>query len=232
MSDLKDLLQSAGEAKRQLFASEDFAVGYGRSVVSRVKRRRVASATAMGGGTVVAVGALAVAVTHVPFASLGLAASGHAVICTTTTPDAVANSSSSAPSKDPDLSVTEASHGTSDYPSWLVLDDVGTPIARVESDGNGLTFVFTDGDVQRYPIGDVGNYGVKLPDGQEVVFAFDGALTYVGASTAASAPSADNALSLSGHSSPVGSAMWPWSWAARILRTSWRISPWTLIPTR
>ena len=117
MSDLKDLLQGAGEAKRQLFASEDFAGGYGRSVVSRVKRRRVASATAMGGGTAVAVGAIAFGASNVPWGNFVMGASpvgSPSVLCTTTTPDAVAASSSSAPSKDPDLSVMEVSHGTAD----------------------------------------------------------------------------------------------------------------------
>lgn len=87
MSDLKDLLQGAGEAKRQLFTSEDFAVGYGRSVVSRVKRRRAVSATAMGGGTVVAVGAIAFGASNVPWGSFVMGASpvgSPSVVCTTT----------------------------------------------------------------------------------------------------------------------------------------------------
>ena len=91
MSDLKDLLQGAGEAKRQLFTSEDFAGGYGRSVVSRVKRRRVVTATAMGGGTVVAAGAIAFGASNVSWSGfvMGPSPSGSpSVVCTTPTPSA------------------------------------------------------------------------------------------------------------------------------------------------
>ena len=116
-----------------------------------------------------------------------------------------------------------------------MLADDGTQIGSVESDGKELTFAFTDRDVQRYPITDVGNYGVKLPDGQEVVFAFDGmALTYVGASTAGAGdrvcrPShcPCGAILAFGKRDVGGSR-----WAARILRGSWRISPSIFIPTR
>lgn len=73
--DLQDLMHGAEDAKRRAFASEDFAGGYGRSVIGRVKRRRAASATAMGGGTVVAVGALAVGASTVPWGTFVLGAS-------------------------------------------------------------------------------------------------------------------------------------------------------------
>ena len=92
MSELQELLQGAGEAKRLIFASEDFAGGYGRVVIGRVKRRRAMTATAMGGGTVVAVGAIAVGAANVPWGSSGVGASpsgSPSVVCTTTTPDAV-----------------------------------------------------------------------------------------------------------------------------------------------
>jgi len=100
MSDLKELLQIAGEAKRQLFASEDFAGGYGRCVIGRVKRRRAVSATAMSGGTVVAVGALAFGGSNLPWGSFVLgAAPGNSpsAVCTTTTPSPLAASAKDAP---------------------------------------------------------------------------------------------------------------------------------------
>ena len=90
--ELGDLLKGAAESKRQGFASEDFAGGYGRSVIGRVKRRRAVTATAMGGGTVVAVGAIAAGAASVPWSSFVLGAdpaSSPSVVCTTTTPDAV-----------------------------------------------------------------------------------------------------------------------------------------------
>jgi hypothetical protein len=88
--ELKDVLLGGMEAKRQHFASEDFAGGYGDGVVGRVKRRRAASATAMGGGTLVAIGAVAVGAWQLPRAGVVGPGSSPSVVCTTTTPDAVA----------------------------------------------------------------------------------------------------------------------------------------------
>lgn len=68
-TDLQDLLNGTAEAKRMNFASEDFAAGYGRSVIGRVKRRRAVSATAIGGGSLVAVGALTFGAASVPWNS-------------------------------------------------------------------------------------------------------------------------------------------------------------------
>jgi hypothetical protein len=68
-TDLKALLNGTAEAKRVNFASEDFAAGYGPSVIGRVKRRRAVSATAMGGGSLVAVGALTFGAASVPWNS-------------------------------------------------------------------------------------------------------------------------------------------------------------------
>ena len=88
MSDLKELLHGAGEAKRQRFADEDFAAGYGRAIVSRVKRRRVASASAVGGGTLVAAGAIAVGASNLPWSGVGFGLPGASsnVVCTTSSP--------------------------------------------------------------------------------------------------------------------------------------------------
>jgi len=90
--ELTSLLQRGLETKRQTFADDDFAGEHGQGVIGRVKRRRAVSATALGGGTVVAVGAVAVGAWQLPRAGLGFGGPGGSpsVVCTTTTPDAVA----------------------------------------------------------------------------------------------------------------------------------------------
>lgn len=87
------------EAKRQSFASEDFASDFGSAIVSRVRRRRAVSATAVGGGSVVAAGAVAFSAWQLPWVGSALVGPGGSpsVVCTTTTPDAVAGSAVEVP---------------------------------------------------------------------------------------------------------------------------------------
>lgn len=60
MSDFRDLMHAQMDSAAAGFAAEDFAGGYGRGVVGRVRRRRTVRAVGVGGVSAVAVGALAV----------------------------------------------------------------------------------------------------------------------------------------------------------------------------
>ena len=60
MSDFRELMSAEMDDAAAGFAAEDFAGGYGRGVVGRVRRRRTARAVGVGGVSAVAVGALAV----------------------------------------------------------------------------------------------------------------------------------------------------------------------------
>lgn len=70
MSDFRDLMIAQMDDAAAAFAAEDFASGYGRGVVGRVRRRRTVRAVGVGGASVVAVGALAVGANHVPWGPL------------------------------------------------------------------------------------------------------------------------------------------------------------------
>ncbi len=60
MSDFRDLMLTQMDDAAAGFAAEDFAAGYGRGVVGRVRRRRTVRAVSVGGVSAVAVGVLAV----------------------------------------------------------------------------------------------------------------------------------------------------------------------------
>lgn len=60
MSDFRDLMLAQMDDAAAGFAADDFAGGYGRGVVGRVRRRRTVRAVGVGGVSAVAVGALAV----------------------------------------------------------------------------------------------------------------------------------------------------------------------------
>ncbi len=59
MSDFRDLMIAQMDDAAAAFAAEDFAAGYGRGVVGRVRRRRTVRAVGVGGVSAVAVGGLA-----------------------------------------------------------------------------------------------------------------------------------------------------------------------------
>ncbi len=59
MSDFRELMSAEMDDAAAGFAAEDFAGGYGRGVVGRVRRRRTVRAVGAGGVSVVAVGGLA-----------------------------------------------------------------------------------------------------------------------------------------------------------------------------
>lgn len=85
-AELKDVLLGAVEAKRGHFAHENFAEGYGRVIIGRLKRRRAITATAVGGGTVVAAGAVVVGASYAPWGGFGMPATQGIVTCTTSNP--------------------------------------------------------------------------------------------------------------------------------------------------
>ena len=58
--DFRDLLRDEADAGLRRFSDENFADEFGSRVVGRVKRRRAVTATAVGGGSVLAIGALVV----------------------------------------------------------------------------------------------------------------------------------------------------------------------------
>ncbi len=66
MSDFRDLMIAQMDDAAAGFAAEDFAGGYGRGVVGRVRRRRTVRAVSVGGVSAVAVGALAFGATKLP----------------------------------------------------------------------------------------------------------------------------------------------------------------------
>jgi hypothetical protein len=160
--ELKDVLLGGMEAKRQVFASEDFAGAFGGGVVGRVKRRRAVSATAMGGGTLVAVGAIAVGAWQLPRAGVGVGGPvpSPSVVCTTTTPDAVAGSEPFANFAyawvdEPGAPVwrfyTKDYTGTFGFAAWEGSTLVVTPayghVQRVDPDENGVYTFLLGGDI-------------------------------------------------------------------------------------
>ncbi len=70
MSDFRELMSAEMDDAAAGFAAEDFAGGYGRGVVGRVRRRRTVRAVGVGGVSAMAVGALAVGATQVPWSPL------------------------------------------------------------------------------------------------------------------------------------------------------------------
>lgn len=80
MSDFRDLMHAQMDDAAAGFAGEDFAGGYGRGVVGRVRRRRTVRAVGVGGVSAVAVGALAVGSTQL-LGGTGQPAGGASVRC-------------------------------------------------------------------------------------------------------------------------------------------------------
>ncbi|MCR6712235.1 MAG: hypothetical protein NVV57_05860 [Demequina sp.] len=156
--ELKDVLLGGMEAKRKLFASEDFAAGYGGRVVGRVKRRRAVSATAVGGGTVVAVGAVAVGAWQLPWGGMvfGGPGSSPSVVCTTTTPDAVAGS-------EPFANFAYEWTEEPGAPKWQFYSkDHTDTIGFAAWDGNTLVVTPAYGEVQRVDPDENGIYTFVL----------------------------------------------------------------------
>jgi hypothetical protein len=161
--DLRDLMHGAAESKRQLFASEDFAGGYGRTVVGRVKRRRAVSATAVGGASAVAVGAIAVGASNMPWNGPGPGPDGPAspptAVCTTSTPDAVPGSVATVP-EDATYAIIDNASGAVFFAAFV--DDLPTSWNA-------------DGSLARMDRFDTVGAVLTLPSGATVVFDEDDA---------------------------------------------------------
>lgn len=86
MSTLQERLGVAVESDAARFMGGDFAEGHGAGIARRIKRRRAARAASYSGGTMLAVGALAVGATKLPWGSIGGAIQPGAAGCVTPSP--------------------------------------------------------------------------------------------------------------------------------------------------
>jgi len=172
-SDLRELIHGGAEAKRHLFASENFAGDYGRSVIGRVKRRRAVTATAMGGGTVVAVGAIAVGGWQLTGAGFGFGMPGSApaVVCTTT---AAAPPSASADNAISLLSVPSPS-GSVIWAVAIGSEDPPNIVANIALDleTHEVTGSIPDGNSLVLTPDTEGVYAVQFSDGNRLTFAVE-----------------------------------------------------------
>ena len=174
-SELRDLVQGTADAKQQLFASEDFAGEYGRAVTGRVRRRRAVSATALGGGTVVAVGALAVGASNLPSGifAFGGPASAPGVLCTTTS----AAATSPALLEEVPLSVLNVPSPSGSLIWGIALGEHDPPHIAVnvslDLSSQEVTASISGGDpVALTPDGE-GVYWVEVSDYSSVIFAIE-----------------------------------------------------------
>ena len=85
-ADFRAVMRGQFEDGQQRLADDPFATASGGSIIGRVRRKRTVNNVAVGGGTVLAAGALIVAAVQVPFGTLTPAASPSS--CVTTTPAA------------------------------------------------------------------------------------------------------------------------------------------------
>ncbi|MGC4175413.1 hypothetical protein [Demequina sp.] len=213
--ELKDALLGGLDAKRQLFADEDFAGEFGRGVAGRVKRRRALSATAAGGVSLAGVGAVAFGASQVPWSGwvfAGPAASPY-VVCTTSTPDAVESTTETSwPPKI--FTFTDSSDGsTADVALSAdedpVLQTEGAALVALEDGKYRLTLP----NGAQATIG-FGIFLVGLPEGTDpndylTVSVFDGDVDVTShrAQSAVDTGSGD-ALHVSPIPSPSGSVVW------------------------
>ncbi len=130
--DFERLMRVQFDAAESRFAHDEFADDFGTTIKSRVKRRRMVTGTAVGGGTVFAIGAIAVAAMYLPRA-------------TPTQPAATPGCSTWTPSPDP-------------YPVVTVPPDASGRSYEVElPDGAGtmiLTPVYDDAPVMEVSLPD------------------------------------------------------------------------------
>ena len=137
------------DAQRRL-AGDEFADELGSTVVGRVRRRRAVTNTAVGAGTFVAVGAIAVAAMYFPRASQDPASSPG---CSTWTP-----------SPDP-FPVTTISPDASDVGYDVTLPD-GAGVMNLDTAADGtdsLDVTLPDGSTFTVPRDDDGGYVFKVP---------------------------------------------------------------------
>jgi len=161
MSGLSERLGAALEFDALAFSGDDFADARWGSVRTRVRRRRAMRAAGVGGASALGMGALAVGVTHLPFASLGLAGPGSgSVVCTT---------SAAAPTAHP------IDNSKGEDKTWLIYDDVtGGVVLTLTSVGSDLVAVDAAGAKQHVGPNSDGSYTVQVPSGGTAEVVVDG----------------------------------------------------------
>jgi len=169
MSDVfEDAMRGQFDAGQHRFADDEFADDFGKAIVGRVKRRRMVTTTAIGGGTVVAVGAIAVAALNLPLGSATPASS----------PGCVTWSPSPAP-----YPVATISPDPTDFSYDVTLPDGDGVMTLARSNGvqEGFDVTLPDGTTFKAPADDASGASVfKLPNLPLVVVAkedFSGNLT-------------------------------------------------------
>src|SRR6187551_2819974 len=88
MNTLQERLGVAVESDAARYSGELFSTARGASIAGRVRRRRAVRAAGYGGGAMLAVGALAVGGTRIPWESLGGGLNVGAPGCVTASPSA------------------------------------------------------------------------------------------------------------------------------------------------
>ena len=151
MSDaISDAMRGQFDDAQRRLAGDEFADVRGSTVVGRVRRRRTVTNTAVGAGTFVAVGAIAVAAMYLPRSSQG---PGSSPGCSTWTP-----------SPDP-FPVTTISPDASDVGYDVTLpDSAGVMNLDPTADGSeALEVTLPDGSKFSVPRDDDGGYVFKVP---------------------------------------------------------------------
>ena len=193
MNPLQERLGAALDGDAARYNGDEFADARLGSVLGSVKRRRTARAAGVSSVSLVGASALAVGAANVPWGSFVLGASpasSPSVLCTTTTPDAVAAvapTSGAADSADylvilqvgedePPVSetspdgITKSDPGTPGSVSWAVIGgEADTSAAKATMDGDTLVVDTPAEGEQRVELSDDGSYHFTL-NGQPVVW--------------------------------------------------------------
>ena len=160
-ADFRDVMRGQFEEGQQRLADDPFADASSGTIIGRVRRKRTVNNVAVGGGTMLAAGALIVAAMQLPFGTLTPGASPSS--CVTTTPGG-----------DPFPVTTVAPAATGGDVFDFELPD-GSGKMELISDGTGtLAVVFPDGSTTTVaPDDDHGYFIFAMPNGAPVVATFD-----------------------------------------------------------
>jgi len=173
MSTVQELFGAAISQDAARFDGEAFAASRFGAAKGRIARRRAARSAGIGGASVVGVGAIAFGAGQMPWSGFGFAGPGSSpsVVCTTATPDAVAEA-------DPDLAVAWADLGGNEV--WTFSQQEGTDtLATAHFEEGALVVSGFDGASQVVPLGEDGLYTFHIA-GFEVSSTFgDGESTLV-----------------------------------------------------
>jgi len=173
MSTVQELFGAAMSQDAARFDGEAFAASRFGAAKGRIARRRAARSAGIGGASVLGIGAVAFGAGQVPWSGFGFAGPGSSpsVVCTTATPDAVAEA-------DPDLAVAWADLEGKEV--WTFSQKEGTDtLATAHFEEGALVVSGFDGASQVVPLGEDGLYTFHIA-GFEVSSTFgDGESTLV-----------------------------------------------------